>query len=98
MVPPAEAGEHGLAVGGLGHVYGLGAELVDERARVRTRRSAPGAGSGAGLRPQGGHRVVIEHQIAADAGVMSPAHLGQDGLAVGGLGHVYGLGTELMEP
>ena len=92
VVAPLHRGEGGLAVGGLGDGHGLAGEapigvvgaLAPLRSSLIARRGRGGSG---GVGPQGGHRGVVQDEVAeVVGGVVAPLDRGEGGLAVGGLG------------
>ena len=85
-----------MAVGGFGDVHGLLAEFVVYEAPLRGGGGGIGQVLGSRGGPQCGQRLVVEGEVAADGFVVSPAEAGEDGLAVGGFGHVHGLGAEFV--
>ena len=73
---PAQAGQHGLVVGGFGHVHRLGPESVMRATVPRRFGLSSGQACGRARGAQDGHCVVIEDEVAADAVMPPPAHLG----------------------
>ena len=96
VMAPAEAGEDGLAVGGLGNIHRSGAEVVALEAPLRGLGRGVGQAWGWWGGSQGGQRPVVEGEVAADGVVPVPTCLGEHGLAVGGLGDVHRSGAEVV--
>ena len=96
VVAPAEAGQRGLAVSGLGHVHRPLTEPMMSKAPPRGVSNPAGQTLGRRGGPQSIQSLAVEIQVAPDCVVIAPTHLGQHGLAISGLGHIDRLAAELV--
>ena len=96
VVAPTQAGEHGLAVGGLGHLHGPLPELVMCKTPPRNVGRRAGRARARRGRLQSSHRLFVEGEVATNDVVPIPAHLGKHRLTIGRFGDVDGLAAELV--